>query len=163
MPRRGLLLGAWLLGTLAATLVAWGAVRQVTAEVSPRPVLPLPAGVEIAQIAPSEDTAPGRQAAARSGGGAPPPDAQPAEPAEEPAPVGVTEAYRLQGGVVTVRYRGSATTLAGATPNSGFVVEVHDSGPEKVDVRFESEGHESRLVTRMRDGQPDAEREERAR
>ena len=177
------------MATLAATLVAWGAVQQVTAEVSPTPVLPLPTA---AAVAAADTSGPPARAAAEPSDAATPrrtPSADPAarptrtQPARTPTPAtserpgddprpaspvpqepaATTEAYRLQGGLVTVRYKGAATSLVGATPNSGYVVEVNDSGPGKVDVRFRSDEHESRLVTRVRDGRPDAQREERAR
>jgi hypothetical protein len=40
-----------------------------------------------------------------------------------------------------------------ATPNPGFTVEVKDSGPEDVDVEFESDEHRSRLRVRCENGQ----------
>ena len=190
MRRKGVLTGVWLLATLAATLVAWAAVRQVTAEVSPSRPLPFPSGVALADGAteatplaepttapPTESPRRPRRDEPRTDGGPPPPaqDDAPAAPAEEPAAppdreddeppaaTAVTEAYNLTGGVVTVRYRGSTVTLVSATPNSGFGVEVNDGGPSKVDVRFRAEEHESRLVTRVRDGAPDPQREERPR
>lgn len=150
MRRRGVLVTAWVLGTAAATLVAWAAVRQVAAEVAPPGVLPLPAvaAVEAPTAAPP--------AAASDQPGAPPTE-------DAPTARAVTEAYTLTGGVVTVRYRGGRTTLVGATPNSGFEVDVHDSGPDEVEVRFRSDDHESRLVTRWTAGAPRPQRDERPR
>ena len=188
MRRKGVLTAVWLLATVAATLVAWAAVRQVTAEVSPSRTLPFPSGVALADgaTAPAAPTqasdAPATEAPPRprrSDGPAAPASDRPVAAAEEPpangdreepeddepapaAPV-TTEAYNLTGGVVTVRYRGSAVTLVSATPNSGFGVDINDAGPGKVDVRFRAEEHESRLVTRVRDGVPDPQREERPR
>lgn len=177
---------------MAATLVAWAAVRQVTDAVSPSTVLPLPSAVAIADqrseiVQSPAPTHPGGEAkpdradkprnrakpdiVTEPPAAAPPPAIQePAEDAENPeaeedterSPT-VTEAYELKGGVVTVRYSGSATRLISATPNSGFDVDVHDGGPGKVDVRFRSDDHESRLVTRVRDGAPEPQREERPR
>jgi hypothetical protein len=147
MRRKGLWVGAWALATLGATLVSWAAVRQVTAEVSPSQTLPFPSAVVLADdpIAAPDAPAP----------------APPADPdADEPA---TTESYVLTGGLVTVRYRGTTTTLVSAAPNSGFGAEVNDAGPEKVDVRFRSDGHESRFATRLRDGTPDPQTEERPR
>jgi hypothetical protein len=149
MRRKGLWVGAWALATLGATLVSWAAVRQVTAEVSPSQTLPFPSAVALADdpVAEPDTTAPAPTA--------------PAEP-DTDAPA-TTESYRLTGGLVTVRYRGTATTLVSAAPNSGFGAEVNDTGPEKVDVRFRSDGHESRFSTRLRGGTPDPQTEERAR
>ena len=206
-----MLTGVWLLSTLAATLVAWGAVRLVADQVSPGAVSSLPTAVALADVdlaaGGSEDTAgatpraspqpqarptgegtaPARPARGDAGtGGDPGPagespaaqtpadepaadDPAPQPPsggdggeAQEPDPV-TTRAYDLVGGVVTVRYQGTSTRLVEASPNSGFVVEVHDGGPGKVDVRFRSDEHESRFVTRVRDGSPDPQREERPR
>ena len=153
MRRKGILFGAWALVTLSATLVAWAAVRQVTDEVSPAQTLPFPSAVALAD----EETGPRAPVAEQ--------EQEDAAAAGEPAPEApaVTEAYNLTGGVVTVRYRGETTTLVSATPNSGFGVEVNDGGPGKVDVRFRSDRHESRLVTRWRSGAPDPQREERPR
>ena len=187
MRRKGLLVGAWALATLAATLVGWGAVRQVTAEVSPAQTLPFPSAValadDVSDPGPATDSPASerpREPAARPQRTAPPDPPAPVvpdEPAADPAPErdqppaeqrpreesSTTQAYTLTGGVVTVRYRGGSTTLVSATPNSGFGVDVNDSGPGKVDVRFRSDRHESRLVTRMRNGVPDPEQEERPR
>ena len=134
MRRRWVLTGVWVLSTLAATLVAWGAVRLVADQVAPGTVAPLPTAVALSE---------GQESA--------------------PEPSATTQAYDLVGGVVTVRYQGTSTRLVEASPNSGFVVEVNDGGPGKVDVRFRSDEHESRFVTRLRDGNPDPQREERPR
>ena len=156
MRRKGMLFGAWALVTLSATLVAWAAVRQVTDEVSPAQTLPFPSAVVLAEATTAPD--PVAEQSATPAPGAPAATETPAAGAQA-----VTEAYNLTGGVVTVRYRAGATTLVSATPNSGFGVEVNDGGPEKVDVRFRSDRHESRLVTRWRDGAPDPARDERPR
>ena len=198
--------------TAAATLVAWAAVNQVTDQVSPPVVLPLPSVAVVADArtspaAPAASDAPrahkrdrddreGRdnQATGQDGdAGTPatqaspippspqpdletttPPEPDPSregeqehegddDPADEKQAVSRTEGYELVGGTVTVTYRNGATNLVQATPNSGFVVELNDSGPDKVDVRFRSDNHESRLVTRWDDGAPDPDKEERSR
>lgn len=110
---------------------------------------------------PNQDDRPGQPAQE-------PAEEEPGEPDEpedagEPAAAERTEGYELTGGVVTVRYRSGTTRLVQATPNSGFIMEVHDRGPGKVDVRFRSDDHESRLVAEWRDGSPDVDREERER
>lgn len=150
MQRRGVFVGVWVLVTALATLIAWAAVSQVTEEVSPQAVLALPRAATIA-----DGSSP-----PRSSEGAQVPGGREEQPSEA---VTVTEAYDLVGGVVTVRYRGMSAELVEASPDSGFVMDVHDPGPEKVDVRFRSDGHESRLVTRVRAGAPDPETEERPR
>jgi hypothetical protein len=181
-----MLVGAWVVATAVATLVAWAAVRQVTDEVSPQAAFPLPNDVALADASPTPSAAPARQrpkrtrprreppASATTAPGEPtqrpadpppatqPPDAEP-EPEPQPDPEARTQVHKLTGGIVTVRYSGQNTNLVSATPNSGFVVEINDSGPDKVDVRFRSDHHESRLVTRMHDGQPDTDRDEQPR
>ena len=218
MRRRWMLTGVWVLSTLAATLVAWGAVRLVADQVSPGALAAPPTAIALAEVDPAAEEAAASEAGARATprgrttqqprprrtAAAPPtrpaapdedpPDEDPpaGEPgdageqpgsgaegtdprqptagddeadgqASDPEPVATTRAYALVGGVVTVRYQGTTTRLVEASPNSGFVVEVHDGGPGKVDVRFRSDEHESRFVTRIRNGSPDPQREERPR
>jgi hypothetical protein len=175
MRRRGVLVGAWALATITATLVAWVAVRSVTDQVSPAPVLPLPTNVALADGASEAPQQPARRRGQlrqtqqpRAGAQSPPtsadpPQQQPAADEPDQGEPALTESYNLTGGTVTVRYRGGATSLVEATPNTGYDVDVHDGGPGKVDVRFRSDSHESRLVARWEDGSPDAQREERPR
>lgn len=163
MQRRGVLIGVWVLCTAAATLIAWAAVSQVAHEVSPQAVAPLPTTAAIADASaiatPSEDRQVVRQQPARPATEVADDQTQP----EKSAPQTATEAYDLIGGIVTVRYSGTSTDLVQASPESGFVAEVNDQGPGKVDVRFRSDDHESRLVTRLRNGAPDPDVEERPR
>jgi hypothetical protein len=182
-----MLVGAWLVATDVATLIAWVAVSRVAEQVAAPPALPLPS--PLLAVLDSAEPPPATAAAAPSGrprpvpsptrkppvdeelpAGDPPPNADP-EPAEEaeesapepPEPAAITEGYRLTGGTVTVRYRNGEAELVQASPSSGFVMEINDPGPGKVDVRFRSEDHESRLVAQWRDGGPQPEREERER
>ena len=187
-----------MVATALATLVAWGAVRRVTDQVSPPPVLPLPTAVAIVDegTAPPAEPTETQQRGGREEAGAearkqrrrqreelqqsaaeatqPPVETQPADdpppqPADEAEPPErtqsetITQSYDLVGGTVTVRYRDATTRLVQATPNSGFDLDVHDGGPGKVDVRFRSDRHESRLVARWDDGAPDPQTEERPR
>jgi hypothetical protein len=68
----------------------------------------------------------------------------------------------LVGGTVTVRFT-AAAVLVQASPRSGFVMDIRDPGPGKVDVRFRSDDHESRLVVEWRDGRPVPRIDERER
>ena len=149
MRRRWVLVSAWVAATAVATLVAWAAVSRVAEQVAAPIALPLPDTL----VAPLDSPA------APDAAGAP----DPTPPADDPDPGPVTEGYRLTGGTVTVRYRSGEAELVQASPNSGFVMEINDPGPGKVDVRFRSEDHESRLVALWRDGDPQPEREERMR
>jgi hypothetical protein len=155
-----MLIGAWLGATALATLVAWGAVRQVTAEVSPTAVLPVPSAVAIADDVSEQGNPANPPAAGGQANGQPRDPEAGNDPQAEPA---TTEAYELAGGVVTVRYVDGTARLVSAAPTSGFDVDVNDGGPDKVDVRFRSDAHESRLVARWRGGAPDAQRDERSR
>lgn len=188
MQRRGVFVGIWVLCTAGATLIAWAAVSQVTQEVSPQAVMPLPTTAAIADLSPTPASSEGTQVAGEGrrpadgtqarqptptspaatqpeqdgNGETEPPEAEDRPDAPEETST-VTEAYDLVGGVVTVRYRGTSANLVEASPESGFVAEVRDGGPGKVDVRFRSDDHESRLVTRVRAGEPDPDIEERPR
>ena len=60
--------------------------------------------------------------------------------------------YDLIGGVVAVEIGSSTVHLAGASPKSGFRMEVENSGPKKVEVEFKSDGHESKFSGEFKDG-----------
>ena len=180
-------MGAWLVATAVATLIAWVAVSRVAEQVAAPAALPLPSpliavlespepAVEPVRPTPQElqesEQPPRPNPPAQEQTAAPPvaePDPQPEPPTDEeaeqdpPEPRAITEGYRLTGGTVTVRYRNGDAELVQASPSSGFVMEINDPGPGKVDVRFRSEDHESRLVAQWRNGGPRPEREERER
>lgn len=61
------------------------------------------------------------------------------------------------GGQVAVRYVGGRVELVWARPKAGFEAEVHDAGPEDVEVRFHSDDHESRVRAFYAGGVPDRE------
>ena len=60
--------------------------------------------------------------------------------------------YDLVGGSVTVEVGTNTVRLAGASPKAGFSMEVENSGPEKVEVEFKNEDHESKFSGRFEDG-----------
>ena len=60
--------------------------------------------------------------------------------------------YDLVGGSVTVEVGNNTVNLAGASPKAGFGMDVENSGPEKVEVEFESEDHDSHFSARFEDG-----------
>jgi hypothetical protein len=60
--------------------------------------------------------------------------------------------YDLVGGSVTVEVGNNMVNLAGASPKAGFGMDVENSGPEKVEVEFESEDHDSHFSARFEDG-----------
>ena len=60
--------------------------------------------------------------------------------------------YDLVGGSVTVEVGANTVGLAGASPKAGFSMDVENSGPEKVEVEFKSQQHESHFTGRFEDG-----------
>lgn len=60
--------------------------------------------------------------------------------------------YDLVGGSVTVEVGGNTVRLAGASPKAGFSMDVENSGPEKVEVEFKSEHHESHFSGQFDNG-----------
>ena len=61
------------------------------------------------------------------------------------------------GGPVAVRYDAGRVELLWARPEPGFEAEVHTNGPDTVEVRFESDSHESRVRAFFTNGVPDRE------
>lgn len=86
----------------------------------------------------------------------------PPSPAPAPSSDGaaVTQTYDLVGGSVTVRFAGSATELEAHTVSPGFTAEVRADGPERVEVRWRSEDHESRITVDQEGGAPRVRPEE---
>jgi hypothetical protein len=92
---------------------------------------------------------------------APPgPSPQPqTQPQTQPQPQGFDQKFRFQtqGGTVTVHYHDGVVTFLSASPASGFSLDKKTEGGE-VDVRFQSDDHESRLRAVWADqGHPDIE------
>ncbi len=56
-----------------------------------------------------------------------------------------TATYNLVGGWVQIAYGPGIVELVGAAPNSGFSIEIKESGPDRVEVEFESDDHESKF------------------
>ena len=133
MSRALVLLATWLVATAAATALAWVAVREVTADVLPAPAT--------AVVPPS-----------------PAPSTGPSQPPS--APAAVTQTYDLVGGSVTVRFIGAATELESHTVSPGFTAEVRAAGPERVEVRWRSDDHESRITIDQEGGTPRVRPEE---
>lgn len=67
------------------------------------------------------------------------------------------------GGQVAVRYEAGRVELLWAQPQAGFQADVDDDGPGQVDVRFETDTHESRVRAFFRDGAPAQEVREQER
>ncbi|MEA3501218.1 MAG: hypothetical protein U9R47_00465 [Actinomycetota bacterium] len=69
------------------------------------------------------------------------------------APTTEIRSYELVGGSVSVEISSETVRLAGASPKPGFTMEVENSGPEKVEVEFHSEDHESHFSGKIEDGE----------
>jgi hypothetical protein len=61
-----------------------------------------------------------------------------------PATAGV-RSYHSSGGSITVRIGHGSVTLLHVDPATGFTPETHDSGPDRVDVRFIRGGQTYRI------------------
>jgi len=70
------------------------------------------------------------------------------------------ESRQLIGGWVQLRISGDNVYLEAAVPESGFTVDVEHNGPEKVEVEFKSESHDSKLTARVDSGELDIRTEE---
>jgi hypothetical protein len=79
------------------------------------------------------------------------------EVANPPAPPSTvptsSRTFSLVGGTVSVTCRGSAISLDSVTPNPGFTVESEQNEEGRVEVRFRSDNHESRLEVTCQSGQ----------
>jgi hypothetical protein len=61
--------------------------------------------------------------------------------------------YSSAGGSITVQLSGGQVSLVSATPAAGLTYEVHDNGPDQVEVRFsDSEGEVSRIRVELVNG-----------
>jgi len=68
------------------------------------------------------------------------------------APPTEIRSYDLVGGSVSVEVGDRTVRLAGASPKPGFTMEVENSGPEKVEVEFHNDDHESHFTGKFEDG-----------
>ena len=149
--RRSLALGAvWVVAAALAAGVAWAGIGVVGDQVTDDRPAPLSAdqvaqAVEADQLAGSTTTAPPRPTTTAA---APPADAS-----------ATTRTYRMEGGVVTLRFAPAGVEVVGATPNEGFTVDSEPEHGNGVKVEFGSDGHESR-VDAWWDGGPQVERRE---
>jgi hypothetical protein len=56
-----------------------------------------------------------------------------------------TQSFSSVGGAIVVAVNGSSLTLVASSPAVGFGAEVHDNGPNRVEVRFSNGGREWRI------------------
>jgi hypothetical protein len=175
--RRLLVISTWVAGTVLATVVAFQAVSVVGRDVSdagqtlsrqevaqlatssttapsadstdtslsPTTAVTVPPAPGPSQ--PSSSTGPGSGATATTRRGDPTPTVSPPTTASGPA-----STFHLQGGNVSAGCSGTSIQLLSASPNSGYSVDVNKSGPDEIDVRFESTDHRSELRANCQTG-----------
>jgi len=69
----------------------------------------------------------------------------------------VRQTYTVEGGILTVACTGPSISLESATPSDGYQLRVDRSGPDRVEVRFESDGGGSRVEVTCVGGRPSAQ------
>lgn len=132
---------SFVLGPLASTTLVVPELRRSPTTVAPVSAPPPPA-------APPPTTPP-----------TPPPTTPPTTPtppsttttppsttAGVPAQV---HSYQLIGGSAQILHDGEIISLTASTPNDGFTVSIHSSGPTTVTVRFDSDAHSSLLSVQL--------------
>ena len=172
MIRKAAMIVAWAVATVAATGIAVTAVGNVADQVVDTPaaaegVSALASGSSSSQATSSSGattstrgrqttTTRGRQTTTSNGGTATSTsnggsvtsstNGGTTSTTEQPPPVPTeTATYNLVGGWVQIAYGPGIVELVGAAPNSGFSIEIKESGPDRVEVEFESDNHESKF------------------
>lgn len=108
---------------------------------------PAPSGVTATPGSGPTRTAGSRPVASEQASSAPPS----APPSSAPVAVAQQRTWTGPAGVVTVECRGAAIGLVGAYPSAdGYVVEVKDRGPDRVEVEFEGRSEQEGAETRVR-------------
>jgi hypothetical protein len=152
--------------------------RPTTTTTAPSAAAPTSSTTSTTMAPPTSTTAPPLPTPTRVADPAGPQQPQTTEPAEQPpaqsapseseppessgppatsastAP-GPTTTYNLAGGSIGVRCRGqSSIELVYSSPAPGFSAEVDNTGPQEVEVRFESDEHHSRIKVQCSSGNP---------
>ena len=133
----------------SAAGVAWAGIGVVGDQVTDDRPAPLSSEQVAREL--GSDQAPSTTTSAPEGG-----TSTTAPPAD---PLATTKTYRMQGGVVTLRFSPAGVEVVGATPAEGFTVDTEPEHGNGVKVEFESDSHRSR-VDAWWDGGPQAERRE---
>lgn len=152
--KRLAVVAAWFAGTVLSATVAWAMVGLAGERVGDEVVAPLSVQ-QVEDLAAGLTTTSSPQAQASTtvptttmaGEPATTTIAAPGDTAADP----VTEAHRVTGGTVVIRYTGRWVELVSATPEQGFGVEVKSVGPERVDVEFDAGETETRFVAEPSD------------
>jgi len=103
-----------------------------------------------------EGSAPNSTTGNSGGGGSDSPSSVPTTVAAAP----VTKVFSGEGGSITVRLQDGALTLVTYSATGGFAVDVHDAGGDRVEVRFESASHRTRIRVDLKGGAMDPAIEE---
>lgn len=130
-------------GVVVTSTVAPGATTTTTAPGAPPP-----------GPAPSPSTTSGQPAAPAVSA----PATVPASPAPS-SPPSSTGTFSTEGGSLAAACDGAAVRLLWASPTSGFAAEIHDAGPDRLEVRFRSDDDETRIRVACVDGAPVQEAE----
>jgi hypothetical protein len=154
----------WLAATVAAGLLVTLGVDAVADDVAdPTPAAVAPTDATVGTT--TSTTAGTTTTAAPAGPGTSttrvtaPPSPSTTTPTAAPAPApttsttvapdpGEVKTFNGEGGSVSIRFRSTSVELVVATPSAGYRVEVEDSGPARVRVRFRSDDHETRIEAR---------------
>ena len=158
VPRSTLIYVAiWVGVVMVCSTLVWAVISRagegVTSEETPgrSPSTSGPRGSGTPDTAPTVSPSP---SPSTSSGTTP---ASPTSPVDPSTSSAVERTWSGVGGVVVVVCRGAAAELGTARPDTGFAIEVNDTGPDRVEVEFEGSG-DSDTETRVRatcvDGEP---------
>lgn len=149
----------WLAATATAVFVAAAAVGSVRDQVTDTPTAMAPptttttvaatttTGLPVADTSTPTTTTTTAPTVTTTSPPNPPPTTIAAPP-----PSSEIRSYDLVGGSVTVEIGSTDVHLAGASPKAGFSMDVEDNGPDKVEVEFKSDDHESHFSGQFEDG-----------
>ena len=66
----------------------------------------------------------------------------------------ITKTYRSDGGTVTIKVDNGALSIVSTQAAAGYSEERHDTGPDRVEVRFTNDKTEWRIRVDLVNGQP---------
>ena len=124
----------WVAVAVAGAVLVWGVISRAGDGVS-GDLDALPSAARSAGSSDSSGT-PDRS---------PPPSPSPSATSTARSSSPASRTWQGAAGAVSAECRGTAIRLTGATPSSGYAVEVDDSGPDRVRVEFETEESRTRV------------------
>ncbi len=74
-------------------------------------------------------------------------------PASTPVASPGEQTFDSVGGSARIKFQDGQLSVVSTSPNSGYVVEIEAGGPTEIEIRFESDSHESRIKVQVEDGQ----------